>query len=70
MRLLQANSIMTNLSTTEKQFTYQTVANKVKDCQDIDELKRVLLEYCKLYLKQQEVLDKIGPAPSLKNSNV
>jgi hypothetical protein len=58
------------LSSTEKQFTYQTVANQVEKCQDIDELKTILLKYCKLYLKQQEVLDKIGPAPSLKNTDV
>lgn len=54
-----------DLQSSEKQFTYEMLSRKVADCDNIDEIKKVLLQYAYLYLKQQEVLDKLGPPPSL-----
>lgn len=54
-----------DLQSSEKQFTYEMLSRKVAECNDIDEVKKVLLQYALLYLKQQEVLEKIGPPPSI-----
>jgi len=52
------------LQSSEKQFTYEMLSRQVAECDDIEEVKDILLKYALLYLKQQEVLSDLGPPPS------
>jgi len=55
------------LQSSEKQFTYEMLSRQVAECNDIEEVKGVLLQYALLYLKQQEVLSNLGPLPTITN---
>ena len=54
------------LQSSEKQFTYEMLSRQVAECNDIEEVKDILLQYAMLYLKQQEVLSCLGPPPTIK----
>lgn len=54
------------LQSSEKQFIYEMLSRQVTECNDIEEVKDILLQYVMLYLKQQEVLSCLGPPPTIK----
>lgn len=47
------------LSTTSREFHYETLSREIEECNDINELKKQLRAYIRLYLKQQETVLKI-----------
>ncbi len=47
------------LTTTSRQFHYETLSREIEVCDDIEELKTQLRAYIRLYLKQQETAIKI-----------
>lgn len=47
------------LTTTSRQFHYETLSRGIEDCNDITELKKQLRAWIKLYMKQQETLARI-----------
>jgi len=55
------------LQSSEKQFAYEMLSRQVAECNDIEEVKGILLQYALLYLKQQEVLSNLGPLPTITN---
>lgn len=55
------------LQSSEKQFTYEMLSRQVAECNDIEEVKSILLQYALLYFKQQEVLSSLGPFPKITN---
>jgi len=44
------------LSTTTRQFHYETLSREIEGCNDVNELKEQLRSWIKLYMKQQETL--------------
>jgi hypothetical protein len=52
------------LESINKLFEYEKHA-RVIDELDVDELKKFSKLYCKLYLRQQEVLATLGPIPDI-----
>jgi|TARA_R110002074_G_scaffold264923_1_gene437142 hypothetical protein len=54
------------LQSSEKQFVYEMLSRQVTECNDIEEVKDILLQYAMLYFKQQEVLSCLGPPPTIK----
>jgi hypothetical protein len=55
------------LQSPAKQFAYEMLSRQVAECNDIEEVKSILLQYALLYLKQQEVLSSLGPPPKITN---
>ena len=49
-----------SLESMNKLFEYEKQSRMVDDCNDIDELKAMLKVSLKLFLKQQEVVSKLG----------
>ena len=43
-----------------KNFAYTQVAAEIDSCDDCEELRNIAKAYLKLYLKQQEVVGRIG----------
>ena len=48
------------LSNLSKSFEYTKLANEIDSCDDRDMLKDIAKSYAKLYLKQQEVVGRLG----------
>ena len=48
------------LSNLSKSFEYTKMATELDRCDDREELRNVAKAYLKLYLKQQEVVGRIG----------
>tara|TARA_A100001515_G_scaffold131328_1_gene119041 strand:- start:281 stop:457 length:177 start_codon:yes stop_codon:yes gene_type:complete len=48
------------LSNLSKSFEYTKMATELDRCDDRDELRNVAKAYLKLYLKQQEVVGRMG----------
>ena len=48
------------LSNLSKSFEYTKMATELDRCDDRDELRNVAKAYLKLYLKQQEVIGRMG----------
>tara|TARA_R100001509_G_C4694283_1_gene157903 strand:- start:149 stop:325 length:177 start_codon:yes stop_codon:yes gene_type:complete len=48
------------LSNLSKSFEYVKMASQIDECDDREELRNVAKAYLKLYLKQQEVVGRIG----------
>jgi len=48
------------LSTTSRQFHYETISRQLEECNDVKELKEICRAWIKLYMKQQETLTMIG----------
>ena len=42
-----------------KSFAYAKLASEIDSCNDKDILKNIAKSFCKLYYKQQEMLEKI-----------
>jgi|TARA_Y100000004_G_C8954432_1_gene430147 hypothetical protein len=49
-----------NLESVSKAFEFEKQARIIDECNDINELKRMLKSSLKLFLKQQEVVSKLG----------
>ena len=49
-----------SLDTVAKMFEFEKQARQIDECNDIDELKSMLKASMKLFLKQQEVVSKLG----------
>lgn len=47
------------LENTSKMFEYEKISRELENCNDVDSLKELVRCYCKLYLKQQEVLSNL-----------
>ena len=45
-----------NLENLSKSFEYFKFSSEIDEIQNIDELRLIAKSYCKLYLKQQEVI--------------
>jgi hypothetical protein len=48
------------LDSVSKSFEYEKQAREIDECRDVEELRNLCKMYLKLYLKQQEVIGKIG----------
>ena len=48
------------LSSIAKLFEYEKQAREIDECNDIDELRKMLKASLKLYFKQQEVVSSLG----------
>lgn len=48
-----------HLSTTSRQFHYETLSRDIENCNDITELKQQLRAWIKLYMKQQETVARL-----------
>jgi len=48
------------LKSMSKLFEYEKQAREIDECNDVDELKRMLKTTVKLYFKQQEVVSSLG----------
>jgi len=48
------------LKSMSKLFEYEKQAREIDECNDVDELKRMLKTSVKLYFKQQEVVSSLG----------
>ena len=48
------------LDSVSKSFEYEKQAREIDECRDVEELRNLCKLYLKLYLKQQEVIGKIG----------
>lgn len=48
------------LDSVSKSFEYEKQAREIDECRDIEELSNLCKMYVKLYLKQQEVIGKLG----------
>lgn len=48
------------LSSIAKLFEYEKQAREIDECNDIDELRKMLKTSLKLYFKQQEVVSSLG----------
>jgi|TARA_B100000073_G_scaffold136067_1_gene111656 hypothetical protein len=53
-----------NLTTTSRQFTYETISRQLDGCNDIEELREICRAWVKLYMKQQETVSAIGLPPT------
>ena len=49
-----------NLESVSKAFEFEKQARIIDECNDINELKTMLKSSLKLFLKQQEVVSKLG----------
>ncbi len=49
-----------SLDTVAKMFEFEKQARQIDECNDINELKSMLKASMKLFLKQQEVVSKLG----------
>jgi hypothetical protein len=49
-----------SLDTVAKMFEFEKQARQIDECNDINELKSMLKSSMKLFLKQQEVVSKLG----------
>lgn len=49
-----------NLEALSKQFSYQKIANDLDGLNDVSLMRDIAKSYAKLYLKQQEVVGKLG----------
>ena len=49
-----------NLESVSKAFEFEKQARIIDECNDINELKSMLKSSLKLFLKQQEVVSKLG----------
>ena len=47
------------LTTTSRQFHYETLSRQIEECNDIKILKEQLRAWIRLYMKQQETVAKI-----------
>jgi len=47
------------LSNPSKMFEYEKFSRQVDTCDDVNELRKLLKSYYKLYLKQQEVVSEL-----------
>jgi len=48
------------LKSMSKLFEYEKQAREIDECNDVDELKRMLKTSVKLYFKQQEIVSSLG----------
>lgn len=48
------------LTSIAKLFEYEKQAREIDECNDVDELKRMLKTSVKLYFKQQEIVSSLG----------
>ena len=48
------------LDSVDKMFEFEKQARQIDECNDINELKSMLKSSMKLFLKQQEVVSKLG----------
>ena len=48
------------LDSMEKMFAYTKMANEIDAINEVEMLKDVAKSYCKLYFKQQEVVNKLN----------
>ena len=48
------------LTSIAKLFEYEKQASEIDECNDVDELKRMLKTSVKLYFKQQEIVSSLG----------
>ena len=49
-----------SLDSVAKMFEFEKQARQIDECNDINELKNMLKSSMKLFLKQQEVVSKLG----------
>ena len=48
------------LTSMAKLFEYEKQSREIDECNDVDELKRMLKTSVKLYFKQQEIVSSLG----------
>ena len=48
------------LENLSKSFEYFKIASEIDSIEDIEQIKNIAKCYCKLYLKQQEVVSSLG----------
>lgn len=50
------------LNNLSKSFEYFKLSSEINSLDDIESIKNIAKAYCKLYLKQQEVLQDLSPS--------